>query len=193
MCWKESHRTTLHQTLSGHRHVSFLMMNSNPIEAVSAEGVELVSAPFGLDLKEIREVASLGIREKAERKVCVCGHSVGSHGPGYRSRWLCSSGKMTCPCQDLFPVLEVSDLRHFHFKTEGWGPRHALALGTQKCLEKGGKVTQIVSNNCFVCGKEAPRLIPTSMTLDKLIVEIPGPLNALLCQDCWSDLPIRGY
>lgn len=168
-------------------------MNSGHDDQVSAEGVEPVSAPFGFNLEEIESISKLGARKPIDRRVCACGHSVGSHGPGYRHKWMCSNGKLSCPCQDLFPVLEASDLRYFHFKTEGWGPRHALSLGTQKCLERGGKVFPLIKDACFNCGKEANRLIPTSLTLEKVILEKPGPLNALLCQDCWSKLPVRSY
>lgn len=168
-------------------------MTSSHDASVSSEGVENVSTPFGFNLEEIKSISLLGVKKKADRRVCVCGHSVGSHGPGYRSKWMCSNGKLSCPCQDLFPVLEASDLRYFHFKTEGWGPRHALSLGTQKCIERGGKVTPLVTEACFICGKPSNRLIPTSLTFEKLILEQPGPLNALLCQDCWSELPVRGY
>lgn len=159
----------------------------------SSEGVETASSPFGFDLQEIADVSKLGQKKPTDRRVCVCGHSIGSHVPGYRSKWLCSNGKLSCPCQNLHPVLEASDLRFFHYKTEGWGPRHALALGTQKCIERGGLVTPIVKHECFACRNLADRLIPTSLTMENVILDQPGPLNALLCPNCWSERTIRSY
>lgn len=150
-----------------------------------------IVAPFGFDLSEISEVAQMGNRSKALPHICVCGHSVGSHSSGVGARWFCSNGKMNCPCQNLVPVIRASDLRYFHFKTEGWGPRHALALGVHRCLEKGGTVAPLIERACFICEKPSASLLPVSMTASMVMLEKPGPFNALLCRDCWSNLPIH--
>lgn len=125
--------------------------------------------------------------------VCVCGHSMGSHHKTSDGGGYCTSGKMWCPCEYPQEVLEAQDLRDFYFRTSGWGNRHALTLGIQKSIKRGRKVTQILESICWRCKQPCEQLIPTSFSQDLAILECPGPINSLLCLDCWSYFPIRAY
>jgi hypothetical protein len=125
--------------------------------------------------------------------VCVCGHSMGSHHETSNGGGYCSNGKMWCPCEHPKAVLEAQDLRDFYFRTSGWGNRHALTLGIHKSIRRGRKVTQLLESICWRCKQPCEQLIPTSFSEDLVILERPGPINSLLCQDCWAVFPVRAY
>jgi hypothetical protein len=158
-----------------------------------AERGSELTAPFGLEpsVRTPVEVALSGGTRVPY--VCICGHSIGSHHEMAIGGWYCSNGRLWCPCERPLAVLEVPDLRDFHFRTYGSGDRHALTLGVQRSLRNGRLVRQLIDNACFKCQEVHERLIPTSLSNELAILEYPGPRNALLCPDCWSGLPSRGY
>jgi hypothetical protein len=125
--------------------------------------------------------------------VCVCGHSMGSHHETSSGSHYCTNGKMWCPCERPKAVLEAQNLKDFYFRTSGWGNRHALTLGIQKSIKNGRKVTQLLESICWRCKEPCEQLIPTSFSDDLAILERPGPINSLLCQDCWACFPVRVY
>ena len=150
-----------------------------------------LAVPFGFELPAMSP--SDGAKQDGRiPHVCICGHSLGSHHANSTGGF-CINGKLWCPCEKPFPVLEVLDLRDFHFRTYGWGDRHALTLGTFKSIRSGRKVRQLIENKCFKCAQLPERLIATSLSGDYFVLEEGGPRNALLCPECWSKYPVRYF
>jgi hypothetical protein len=151
------------------------------------------ATPFGLELDHSINFDKPISAKHVDRRVCVCGHSMGSHQGSSSSSRYCINGKLWCPCEQPVPVLETDNLRHFHFRTSGWGPKHALSRGIQKCLSSGSSITPLLENNCFRCGERSVRLIPASFSRDLAILEEAGSSNALICGPCFNEFPQRRY
>lgn len=151
------------------------------------------ATPFGIELDLNANLDDPISTKQQDRRVCVCGHSMGSHQGASSSPRYCINGKLWCPCEQPVPVLETLNLRHFHFRTSGWGPKHALSKGIQKSLKSGVSITPILDSNCFKCGQNNARLIPVSLSRDLAILDEPGATNALLCDPCFNEFPQRRY
>ena len=158
---------------------------------LSIEESESLAAPFGFEVPDTSTSDGV-VRVERIPHVCICGHSLGSH-HSTSAGGFCINGKLWCPCETPYPVLEVLDLRDFHFRTSGWGDLHALTLGTFKSIRNGRKVRQLIENKCFKCAQQSERLIATSLSIDYFVLEECGPRNALLCPDCWSKYPVRYF
>lgn len=159
--------------------------SANPSEFMDKRG-GIFAAPFGVE--PAPEQTPL-----RNPYVCICGHSMGSHHEISGGMYDCTNGRMWCPCERPTAVIEAENLRDFYFKTSGWGNRHALTLGIQKSIKHGRRVTQLLESICWRCKQPCEQLIPTSFSIDLAILERPGPINSLLCQDCWSCFPVRVY
>ena len=92
---------------------------------------------IGMTVREAMNelAAARGELTGRDLRVCACGHPVNRHteidvyGDGAKIALQCQTPRLTCPCKDLKPVLEVKDTRPFLHKTKGVGKSHALILG----------------------------------------------------------------
>jgi len=147
------------------------------------------------DLEEVKKIKE----EQDERRwikdprVCSCGHGIVRHKfVESRNAWVCEPARMSCPCKQKEPVLEVQDTRDFLSKTKGHGARHALALGIAISQNKGHWIRWTVDKLCFICKDpdERPTLVALKKVGDNMVetFEEPGPYNALICQRCRQNL-----
>jgi hypothetical protein len=141
---------------------------------------------FGIDLEEVESFWDITHREQPNRQICVCGHGVNRHLDLRPGETGCFVSRMSCPCAQVIPVLEVSDTRYFMTKTAGWGDKHALSTGLLRLHKAGGTAKSLIGKVCLKCGVESEKLIPTSMDESLAVLEKPGTRNALLCSDCWA-------
>lgn len=154
--------------------------------------------PFdGLDfgLEEVEQVRENQDERRwvKDPRVCSCGHGIVRHKfVESRNAWVCEPARMSCPCKQKEPVLEVQDTRDFLSKTRGHGASHALALGIAIAQKKDHWVRWTVDKVCFICKnpEERPTIVSLKRVGDSLVecFEEPGPFNALMCQKCRQDL-----
>lgn len=143
---------------------------------------------MGLDPETAeRRDAELTINAKTkDRRICLCGHSVGRHDMAL-GRPVCQVGKLTCACRNLTPVITASDTRPFIRKTEGSAMNHALARGIAAARTKDITVERI--DEAWYCHKceargESVRLTPMAMTRVGAPADFDSGYNAFFCDNC---------
>jgi hypothetical protein len=141
-----------------------------------------------LDAALQKRVASA---QKSDSRVCVCGHPARCHtelAPEHGQN-ICAQTRMVCPCDKFMPVVRVSDVRRFRYKTSGPSEEHALSLGLRQTRIKGGEVELLDTWVCRFCQTQTEGLVPVAYRLDQngnLLGESTAPTraNALVCVDC---------
>lgn len=128
---------------------------------------------------------------KKDPRICVCGHPVTRH--KWRdvvSAYVCKPNAMQCPCAGPNAVLEADDTRFFVKKTTGVGPHHALSQGVLALLKAGKEFQWTVEKKCSKCERETESLTPVTLSAQMVVLRNgdAGPLNALLCGDCFVEL-----
>lgn len=146
-------------------------------------------ARLGLDLDEVVEMDQQLIhRQRGDRRICLCGHSVGRH-TEFNGLVNCTVGKMTCPCREVQPVLLAEDTRPFLRKTEGAGKLHALSRGISALAAKGKTVEWIEDALvCHKCEATGVNLSPVPMTRSGRVADEATGYDALLCETCRREL-----
>lgn len=96
--------------------------------------------------------------------VCACGHAASSH-TEVGDAHMCKPSRLFCHCEVLNPVLEVEDTRVFKFKTNNYGPEHALTRGLLAHTKRQKKARWLKAGyRCFYRGCEVSgfdsKLIP---------------------------------
>lgn len=77
--------------------------------------------------------------------VCICGHPDKMHGqPG-----LCAAGDRICFCPASQPALRVSDIRYFFRATKGPHEAHAMTLGLNTLIYRGGEHEIVAPWRCY--------------------------------------------
>lgn len=162
---------------------------------------------LGVDENELSEALSRRVNsnEKGDPRVCVCGHPARCHtelapedSPAHvhareAGRNICAQTRMACPCPTFTPVISVSDVRRFRYKTAGPASEHALSMGIQRTREKGGEITFLEGWVCRFCNSETEGLVPAAFRLSETgavlgEADVPTQANALICVNCRTAL-----
>lgn len=150
-----------------------------PMSAAALMG--MTDADVEAHEKELEESGLARFRGR-DRRICSCGHRVSGHSNTY-GHVVCSTTRVSCPCNQVIPVLEAEDVRLFSFRTLGGGPLHALGRGII-ASHKRGKYVRWVEKHCFSCKEESETLIPVPVSDRMVPLDKPSKLNGLFCPDC---------
>lgn len=134
---------------------------------------------------------------RRDQRVCVCGHSAGSHfdlsgeerpvdnlAVGEAG---CQSGKVPCACNQFKWVLTMTNIRSFIQKTTGPDDQHALSKGLASSLARGLRPEWREGIRCFYCKRppeECGRLIAIAYNERGGEAFRSTPVNQLHCQEC---------
>ena len=120
---------------------------------------------------------------RRDRRVCNCGHGVSRHKYLVNGTLSCQPTRMSCPCLEVKPVLEASDVRPFLRKTTGQAAFHALGRGLQAAALAGVEVTWLVDMKCDRCNAEGP-IAPVAVTQSGIASDKATGYDVLLCRTC---------
>lgn len=145
-------------------------------------------AALGLSLDEAIE-ADQRLTEKKTRdpRVCLCGHAVNRH-TIVNGIVMCNPSRMSCPCKNCRPVIEVDDTRKFLRKTTGPGYEHALIRGIAALSEIGKSMKWIEPPKCDRCSTTEGRIVPVPVTAGKTVAYEATGRDALLCDKCLGEI-----
>jgi hypothetical protein len=151
--------------------------------------IEILGVSTEDAIKADRRITKAGTRDP---RVCICGHAVNRHveQDGVQR---CFPSRMTCVCQGIRPVLEVSDTRVFLRKSTGPGVDHALLRGLSALAIKGGEASWIEEPICELCGVDTTteQIVPVPFTIAGAVcyddTQLSGK-HALLCRPCMREL-----
>lgn len=159
---------------------------------------EIIDPILGITQADVdRYVTKKKAGTRRDQRVCVCGHSAGSHfdlsgeerpvdtlGIGEVG---CQSGKVPCSCGEFKWVLTMPNIRSFIQKTTGPDHDHALAKGLASSMARGLKPEWREGIRCFYCKRppeEAGRLIPIAYNERGGEAFRSTPDNRLHCAEC---------
>lgn len=142
---------------------------------------------MGLDPNQAIETdKELSSKQRGDRRICLCGHSVGRH-TEINGRTSCQVGKQFCPCKRVQPVLLTNDTRSFIRKTEGSGLNHALTRGLAGAIEKNLDIEWLEDERyCHRCqnNQDGLRLTPMSVSSNGIPQNLATGYDALFCDEC---------
>lgn len=158
---------------------------------------------LGMDLAQAEKiVASRSGRGRRDSRICVCGHSGGSHfmvdgsvpadiaGAG-AGEVGCQAGKVPCQCAQFVWVATASDVRPFIQKTEGSGIDHALLKGIMSAEVKGKTVTWREGLSCFRCGSLVSSLLPIPYNENGREAKRSTGRDMLMCPECREAIRVQ--
>lgn len=147
---------------------------------------------FGFPEEVLDDHAQDKMRKEYGRLICVCGHPISNHTKTADMEF-CGTARMYCRCQNKVAVLEVEDKRCFMFKSEGYGPRHALLKGVHKSHKNGKKTRFLGEKSCFKCKVVSEILIPIGLDRHFSVCFGEAPYNGLFCVSCFEGILGRPF
>lgn len=167
------------------------------------KGKVILMPSLGISDEELEAalMRRLASNHASDPRVCVCGHPARCHtelapegSPVHveareQGRNICAQTRMVCPCVKFEPVVSVTDVRRFKYRTHGPGSDHALSLGIRQTRIKGGSVELLDGWVCRFCKTETEGLVPVAYRLNAdgypiAEAEQPTKANALVCVEC---------
>lgn len=126
---------------------------------------------MGYDIEELTSIDEQLKVRRSNPLICICGHPYNSH-TEVGDLHSCKPSRLFCHCQYLIPVLRVQDTRDFKFKTNTYGPQHALIRGLLAHTRKGLTATWIPET--YRCFSALCELRGTDSVLTPALIEFPN-------------------
>jgi len=137
-----------------------------------------------------------GMKKKPTRQICSCGHAVDRHAVlADGSGTTCGIPKTPCGCIEIYPVIEVDNLRFFMYATTGmcYGLDHALSKGLlmSDSNDYGYRWLSGEDPVCDKCREVTPFPIP--IAIDRITGKIASDgslgnnFNRIMCQGCFIE------
>lgn len=159
---------------------------------------EIIDPILGITQADVdRFVTKQKTKSRRDQRVCVCGHSAGSHfdvraedrpvDTLAKGDVGCQSGKVPCQCNEFKWVLTMTNIRSFIQKTTGPDDQHALSKGLASSLARGLRPEWREGIRCFYCKRppeECGRLVAIAYNERGGEAFRSTPDNRLHCQDC---------